>query len=57
MIGQFAAMVEKGTVDARNGKADATTTRLIALFEDHCLQGREPENPDQQRQRELRRPG
>ena len=25
-------MVEKGTVDARNGKADATTTRLMALL-------------------------
>ena len=25
-------MVEKGTVDARNGKADATTMRLMALL-------------------------
>jgi hypothetical protein len=31
-IAQFAAMVEKETVDARNSKADATTTtRLMAL--------------------------
>jgi hypothetical protein len=32
MIGQWAATVTKGTAAARNGKAEATTTRLIALL-------------------------
>jgi hypothetical protein len=32
MIGQFAATLAKGTAAARNGKAEATTTRLIALL-------------------------
>ena len=32
MIGQCAATLAKGTVAARNGKAEATTTRLIALL-------------------------
>src|SRR6516164_3991050 len=32
MIGQWAATLAKGTVAARNGRAEATTTRLIALL-------------------------
>jgi hypothetical protein len=32
MIGQLAAIAETGTVAARNGNADAATSRLIALF-------------------------
>ena len=32
MIVQCAAMTEKGTVAARNGNADVTTTRLMALL-------------------------
>ena len=32
MIDQWAATLAKGTVAARKGKAEATPTRLIALF-------------------------
>lgn len=32
MIGQFDAIWVKGIVPARNGRAEDTTTRLIALF-------------------------
>ena len=32
MIGQLAATASNGTAAPRNGKAEATTTRLIALF-------------------------
>ena len=32
MIGQFAATAPKGTAAARNGSADATTIRLMALL-------------------------
>jgi len=54
MIGQWEATLAKGTAAARNGKAEATTTRLIALFDDYRLQCRKTKCADQQRQPKFR---
>ena len=53
MIDQCATTLAKGTAAARKGKAEATTTRLIALFEDNGLQRAEAKRADQQRQQKL----
>jgi hypothetical protein len=51
MIGQCA--LAKGTAAARNGKAEATMTRLMALLRITALQRCEAECADQQRQPKL----
>ena len=45
---------ENGMPKSRAGGAVMTTIRLIALSQDHRLQRGEPEQPDRQRQPELR---